>query len=227
MEDVLVLDGILNQFPDDRLAAFEHYSEYRHPDAHAICDLALYNYIEVRMALLCNKKWSGQIASGRLDVPVTCVTQMCELASCLPSSRSRSFQMRDLVAKPSFLLRKRFDNFLHWLFPKLWVPLYTSVTFTRMRYHLCIANRAWQDKVSVGGRWVHAHERGNNWPFLSLQIVDKMIIVGKAAVAMTAVFILIRATQRHPQLLTRLQDRLHLIWKPWLMYWTLSTFMRR
>ena len=56
--------------------------------------------------------------------------------------------MRDLVAKPSFLLRKKFDNFLHALFPNLWVPLYSTVTFTRMRYHQCISNKEWQDKVS-------------------------------------------------------------------------------
>ena len=43
--------------------------------------------------------------------------------------------MRDLVNKKSFLVRKKLDNFLHWLFPNNWVPLYTSVTFTRMRYH--------------------------------------------------------------------------------------------
>ena len=49
--------------------------------------------------------------------------------------------MRDLVNKKSFLVRKKLDNFLHWLFPNNWVPLYTSVTFTRMRYHECVSNR--------------------------------------------------------------------------------------
>lgn len=39
--------------------------------------------------------------------------------------------MRDLVAKPSFLLRKKLDNALHALFPRWWIPLYTSVTFSR------------------------------------------------------------------------------------------------
>lgn len=55
--------------------------------------------------------------------------------------------MRDLVARPSFLLRKHLDNFLFWAFPRLWIPLYTSVTFSRMRYHQCIANKKWQDKL--------------------------------------------------------------------------------
>jgi len=47
MEDVLVLDKMLNEYPNDRLRAFQEYSTYREPDAHAICDLAMYNYIEV------------------------------------------------------------------------------------------------------------------------------------------------------------------------------------
>jgi len=56
-------------------------------------------------------------------------------------------EMRDLVNKKTFLLRKKLDNLLHWLLPTRWVPLYTSVTFSRMRYHHCIANRRWQDTV--------------------------------------------------------------------------------
>jgi len=54
--------------------------------------------------------------------------------------------MRDLTARTSFLLRKKLDNFLYWLTPSFWIPLYTSVTFTRMRYHLCIQNKKWQDE---------------------------------------------------------------------------------
>ena len=55
--------------------------------------------------------------------------------------------MRDLTARLSFLIRKKLDNFLYWVFPRKWVPLYTSVTFTRMRYHHCISNKKWQDEV--------------------------------------------------------------------------------
>ena len=39
------------------------------------------------------------------------------------------------------------DNLLFWMFPKRWVPLYTSVTFSRMRYNHCVANRKWQDDL--------------------------------------------------------------------------------
>ena len=105
MEDVLVLHDMMQKYPNDRKKAFEEYSKFRNPDAEAMCDLAMYNYVE----------------------------------------------MRDLTARKSFLLRKYLDNFLYWLVPKFWVPLYTSVTFTRMRYHQCIKNKAWQDEVRNHG----------------------------------------------------------------------------
>jgi len=100
MEDCLVLDSALARH-DTLQGALQEFSHNRNPDAEAIVDLALYNYIE----------------------------------------------MRDLVNKKSFLVRKKFDNLLHWLFPGWWVPLYTSVTFSRMPYKQCIDNRAWQDRV--------------------------------------------------------------------------------
>lgn len=44
-------------------------------------------------------------------------------------------EMRDLVADPEFLLRKKIEAKLHELFPKLWIPLYSMVTFeSGMRY---------------------------------------------------------------------------------------------
>ena len=52
MEDVLVLEDMLKQHPDDRKKAFEAYSLHRQTDAHAIVDLAMYNYIEVRFHCL-------------------------------------------------------------------------------------------------------------------------------------------------------------------------------
>jgi len=102
MEDTLVLYHFMSvKYPDDRLLAFTEYSKHRNPDAEAMCDLAMYNYIE----------------------------------------------MRDLVNKTSFLLRKKLDNFLFWIMPQRWVPLYTSVTFSRMRYSHCISNKKWQDDL--------------------------------------------------------------------------------
>ena len=52
MEDVLVLNDMLQRFPGDRKRAFEEYSKHRNPDAEAMCDLAMYNYIEVRFLVI-------------------------------------------------------------------------------------------------------------------------------------------------------------------------------
>ncbi|KAM7299798.1 kynurenine 3-monooxygenase [Ixodes scapularis] len=82
-------------------AVFSKFTTTRNPDAEAICDLALYNYVE----------------------------------------------MRDLVNTPVFMLRKKLDTLLNRLAPSLWIPLYTTVTFSRTRYHECVKNRAWQDKL--------------------------------------------------------------------------------
>lgn len=62
-------------------------------------------------------------------------------------SSNMYFQMRDLVTRKTYRLRKAIDDFLFWLLPKRWVPLYNSVSFTHMPYKQCIANRKWQDKV--------------------------------------------------------------------------------
>lgn len=55
--------------------------------------------------------------------------------------------MRDLVTRPSYRIRKAIDDFLFWLMPDFWVPLYNSVTFTTMPYSQCVKNREWQNKV--------------------------------------------------------------------------------
>lgn len=100
-EDCLLLDNLLNQYNGNIPEAIEAFTRERKEDAHAICDLAMYNYIE----------------------------------------------MRDLVNKASYHARKKVDDFLFWLFPTTWIPLYNSVTFSQMRYQKCIENRKWQDHI--------------------------------------------------------------------------------
>lgn len=56
-------------------------------------------------------------------------------------------EMRDLVNQTHFRIRKKFDDLLHWIMPSVWVPLYTTVTFSRLRYSDCLKNKEWQDKV--------------------------------------------------------------------------------
>ena len=56
-EDCLLLDDLLTKH-DMRLdRVLPEYTELRNPDAEAICDLAMYNYIEVR---------GGEVGIGRV-----------------------------------------------------------------------------------------------------------------------------------------------------------------
>ncbi|EDO45190.1 predicted protein, partial [Nematostella vectensis] len=50
-EDCLVLNEILDKHNDNLGAALEEYSMLRNPDAEAMCDLAMYNYIEMRSSV--------------------------------------------------------------------------------------------------------------------------------------------------------------------------------
>lgn len=101
MEDVTVLKNILTDYKKDIPGALQEFSRVRWEDAHAICDLAMYNYVE----------------------------------------------MRDLVNKRSFLLRKMLDDFLYSIVGNHWIPLYNTVSFSRIPYSKCIANKKRQDKI--------------------------------------------------------------------------------
>lgn len=48
MEDCVVLDHLLEECEGDFTRVLSMYSEYRNPDAEAIVDLAMYNYVEVK-----------------------------------------------------------------------------------------------------------------------------------------------------------------------------------
>jgi kynurenine 3-monooxygenase len=47
-QDVLVFDKLLDELGGDLARVLPAYTTRRHPDAVAICDLAQYNYIEMR-----------------------------------------------------------------------------------------------------------------------------------------------------------------------------------
>lgn len=100
-EDCVILKNLLQSYNYNTVEVLEEFSKKRKIDAYAICDLAMYNYTE----------------------------------------------MRDLVAKRSFHLRKSCDEFLYGIFPKIWTPLYYSVTFSQMRYSECIDCLQWQNQV--------------------------------------------------------------------------------
>ncbi|WP_194975425.1 FAD-dependent oxidoreductase [Aquiflexum lacus] len=56
-------------------------------------------------------------------------------------------EMRDQVADPKFLLRKRIEAKLHALYPKDWIPLYTMVTFSSIPYSEAYAQGKLQEMI--------------------------------------------------------------------------------
>lgn len=87
-EDVHVFADLIDQHQANWKEVLPHYEQIRKPDADAISELALTNFIE----------------------------------------------MREKVADPDFLLRKKIDAHLHELYPHKWIPEYTMVTFSNRRY---------------------------------------------------------------------------------------------
>lgn len=56
-------------------------------------------------------------------------------------------EMRDLVNRKTFLIRKKFDNLMHSFVGNSWIPLYTMVTFSRIPYKKCMDDKEWQDQM--------------------------------------------------------------------------------
>ncbi len=89
----------------------EDYSVNRPKDAHAICDLALNNYVEVLIAFLC------LIVIGSIH----CMAR----------------QMRSKVNSSWFMFRKKIHNALYKLCPDTLIPLYSMVSALAAALHSC------------------------------------------------------------------------------------------
>lgn len=75
-------------------------------------------------------------------------------------------EMRDLVADPDFLLRKKIEARLHELYPKQWIPLYSMVTFhEEIRYSEALEmgrrQKEIMDKVMITPGLAHSWESLN------------------------------------------------------------------
>lgn len=100
-EDCYVFDQLADTLWHDKEKLFKQFEKSRKPDAEAIADLALRNFIE----------------------------------------------MRDSVANPRFLLRKKIEKAINERFPQKWIPLYSMVTFSDMRYSEALEIGQEQDKI--------------------------------------------------------------------------------
>ena len=56
-------------------------------------------------------------------------------------------EMRDSVADPKFILRKKIEAKLHELYPNDWIPLYTMVTFSDISYSEAYAQGKLQEEI--------------------------------------------------------------------------------
>lgn len=56
-------------------------------------------------------------------------------------------EMRDHVNHAWYVRRKKIDKFLNKLFPSAWIPLYSMVMYTRIRFSEVIERKVWQDQV--------------------------------------------------------------------------------
>ncbi len=56
-------------------------------------------------------------------------------------------EMRDKVADPRFLLRKKIENKISAQYPDKWIPMYTMVTFTDLPYSFALETGQRQDKI--------------------------------------------------------------------------------
>jgi len=100
-EDCHVFDQLLNEVGTISNKMLKQYEQLRKPDADAIADLALYNFIE----------------------------------------------MRDKVADPKFITQKKIEKRLHEKYPDQWMPLYSMVTFSDLRYSEALAQGLKQQKI--------------------------------------------------------------------------------
>ncbi|MDX1653172.1 MAG: NAD(P)/FAD-dependent oxidoreductase [Brumimicrobium sp.] len=128
-EDCSVFSEMFENHSGDMESLFDRYTLQRVPDANAIADLALYNYIE----------------------------------------------MRDLSGDADFLLRKKIERKFSDMYPNKWMPLYSQVTFSHIRYSDALNAGKRQEKIMDEVMKMEAiHE---NWE--SPEVMDKMLSLVK------------------------------------------------
>lgn len=83
-------------------------------------------------------------------------------------------EMRDLVADPEFLLRKKIEARLHELYPDEWIPLYSMVTF-RDDIRYSDAYRAGKKQEKIMDEVMKAPHIARRWQELNFrEIVEKL-----------------------------------------------------
>jgi kynurenine 3-monooxygenase len=83
-------------------------------------------------------------------------------------------EMRDLVADPEFILRKKIEARLHQLYPDKWIPLYSMVTFNE--------NIRYSQALAIGGKQKEIMDEvmreegiGEKWERMDFEAVMQML----------------------------------------------------
>lgn len=89
------------------------------------------------------------------------------------------YEMRDLVADPKFILRKKIESILAERYPELWTPLYTMVTFSDIPYSTALEEGNLQEKFMNS---LMANHHYSDTELLSLdfeQVINKYLAFRK------------------------------------------------
>jgi kynurenine 3-monooxygenase len=81
------------------------------------------------------------------------------------------YVMRDYVADPDFLLRKKIEAKFSELYPNKWLPLYSQVTFSNIRYS--VAYKQGQLQNEIMGQIMEMPEIEKNWD--NEQVMNRML----------------------------------------------------
>ena len=85
------------------------------------------------------------------------------------------YVMRDYVADPAFLLRKKIEAKFSDLYPSKWLPLYSQVTFSNIRYS--VAYKQGQVQNEIMDKIMELPEIENNWD--SQMVMNEMLELSK------------------------------------------------
>lgn len=82
-------------------------------------------------------------------------------------------EMRDKVGDAQFLLQKKIEAKLHELYPKQWIPLYSMVTFSEIRYSDALKIGKKQEAIMT--EVMQQHDIKRNWDTLDYDKIVKQL----------------------------------------------------
>jgi kynurenine 3-monooxygenase len=97
--------------------------------------------------LLLDKLWAEHDGYVKEMLPIYSATRQPACDALADMTIEHYAEMREKTASTAWLLKKKFENFLHAKVPSLWIPAYTMVTFTNIPYHEARKRSQLQNRV--------------------------------------------------------------------------------